>query len=606
MHPARAACTPCALLAVDEPMSCAYTCRIEGKHAWMWRPSDGLDSSPMTEDVANLLEDMGFRVLLQVPINHVHVDLGLPNHGVAVEVEGHTHITRNTGEMLGAPILKHRLLNALGQKVVRMHYAIWKGRTWEYRNAVLEQMLRQNGVKFPSWDENQASPHSHKRCIGALASDWRECATAAYLRRQSHTYVKGLGAAMHDSEDEGSDSGCDDTETSTAWSAPAPAMHTSEADAAAVDCGGDDALSAWSASAPLARGSDNNAAAGSDASGSDTEADRHSDARRSDVATASGDDSSGSAAVIDAARRASDSPSNGDGSGNITVAASDGSSSESAGATHEDGDSHSAAGMPDADAGGSAAATLSDDGASNRSEADSTAHAHEHGIDAADPSDKHDGCRESEGIALESGIIACQPAGGVDAADTAVSVASGSASAIESSPGASGSDAAAVAHETVSASESAASSGKDAKPNVSAAALNAAADGSDTATAAADGQNIDTPAAPANDSGKETAPAADIGGGTDVWAASDDSAGGSDTAAAADGASGRDVWAPASDDDSSDDDTPDASEEDIERRAQTIAMLQYRRGVLNKHQLLMKAAQRAAARKAPLLGKRRE
>lgn len=72
--------------------------------------------------VAKVLETL--RVRHEVEAEH-DIDILLPEHGVALEVDGPAHFLRNTGHPMGHTIMKRRLLELLGYRVVSIPHFEW-------------------------------------------------------------------------------------------------------------------------------------------------------------------------------------------------------------------------------------------------------------------------------------------------------------------------------------------------------------------------------------------------------------------------------------------------------------------------------------------------
>lgn len=53
------------------------------------------------------------------------VDLFMPAGNIVIEVDGPTHFARNAPWMLGSTAFKHRLLEAMGMKVVSINLEDW-------------------------------------------------------------------------------------------------------------------------------------------------------------------------------------------------------------------------------------------------------------------------------------------------------------------------------------------------------------------------------------------------------------------------------------------------------------------------------------------------
>lgn len=108
-------------------------CRHRGNHSWLWAHANPT-ATHVQESLHSALLSLG------LPARRAHdtaggipVDVALPTPKIAIELASRTHCTTNTGQLLGASQLKHRLLTALGWRVLHIPCAAWPATLPEQR-----------------------------------------------------------------------------------------------------------------------------------------------------------------------------------------------------------------------------------------------------------------------------------------------------------------------------------------------------------------------------------------------------------------------------------------------------------------------------------------
>lgn len=133
-------------------------------------------------EVVGVLDDAGFECTLE-HIDGYPIDIALLKEKIAVEVDGPFQFTRNTSEPLGVSLLKRRVLEGRGWKVISIPHFIWmslrtKVRRSVYLQNIIEQLDCQRPAKFPrtyvkqketssdhgalQMDSKPQQPHDHK------------------------------------------------------------------------------------------------------------------------------------------------------------------------------------------------------------------------------------------------------------------------------------------------------------------------------------------------------------------------------------------------------------------------------------------------------------
>ena len=90
-----------------------------------------LQESVFQKEISSCLTSLGISHVCEDTRWQMSVDIYIPDRRIAIEAEGPSHFTRNTHQPLGHTAFKHRLLRAMGCKVLSIDVLDWdtlKGR----------------------------------------------------------------------------------------------------------------------------------------------------------------------------------------------------------------------------------------------------------------------------------------------------------------------------------------------------------------------------------------------------------------------------------------------------------------------------------------------
>eukprot|EP00808_Paulinella_micropora_P012063 g19425.t1 len=113
---------------------------------------DRIESSVLHMEVSNSIDSLGLSHINEDSTTGLSVDIALPDHKVAIEVDGPSHFLTGSADgvenrYIGTTILKQRLLQKMGWKVISIPYFDWAalGGSNE-RTSYLQQKLQKAGL----------------------------------------------------------------------------------------------------------------------------------------------------------------------------------------------------------------------------------------------------------------------------------------------------------------------------------------------------------------------------------------------------------------------------------------------------------------------------
>eukprot|EP00808_Paulinella_micropora_P000031 g33242.t1 len=109
---------------------------------------EAVDSSKLHKEVSKVLRDEGVPHVNEDTSSGLWVDTGMPEHRVIIEVDGPTHFVASSVESKRpkydfATLFKHRLLRAMGWRVVSVQFYKWEDLRPEERALYLRRKLRE-------------------------------------------------------------------------------------------------------------------------------------------------------------------------------------------------------------------------------------------------------------------------------------------------------------------------------------------------------------------------------------------------------------------------------------------------------------------------------
>lgn len=81
--------------------------------------------SSYQRSLAICLKSLGLTFGQEVNLSGLVVDIHIPSLNLAIELDGPTHFTRNTAEPLGPTVFKHRIIKAMGLKLMSVTIDEW-------------------------------------------------------------------------------------------------------------------------------------------------------------------------------------------------------------------------------------------------------------------------------------------------------------------------------------------------------------------------------------------------------------------------------------------------------------------------------------------------
>ena len=100
---------------------------VAARQAWkadVKQKSNKQDSS-YVRDISNSALGLGLKLLHEDTSSGYAVDIAIPALKVAIEADGPTHRSRNTGQLLGATVVKQRHVRAAGWHLVNLAHDDW-------------------------------------------------------------------------------------------------------------------------------------------------------------------------------------------------------------------------------------------------------------------------------------------------------------------------------------------------------------------------------------------------------------------------------------------------------------------------------------------------
>ncbi|XP_024533092.1 RAP domain-containing protein, chloroplastic-like [Selaginella moellendorffii] len=109
--------------------------------AWEKERSSRKSTSFLQKDIERFLVCTGRQWIPEYVDADYSLDFAMKGGKVAIEVNGPSHFARNTGDLLGHTVLKHRLLEAAGWKIISASYAEWENLQGESEHVDFIQKL---------------------------------------------------------------------------------------------------------------------------------------------------------------------------------------------------------------------------------------------------------------------------------------------------------------------------------------------------------------------------------------------------------------------------------------------------------------------------------
>ena len=81
--------------------------------------------SSYVRDISDIIVGFGMAYIQEYTSPHYAVDIALSALKVAIEVDGPTHRSRNTGQALGATAMKQRHVRAAGWRLMTVSHSEW-------------------------------------------------------------------------------------------------------------------------------------------------------------------------------------------------------------------------------------------------------------------------------------------------------------------------------------------------------------------------------------------------------------------------------------------------------------------------------------------------
>ncbi len=130
------------------------------------------------KDVSRALDELDWKHKYEwVTAEGLSLDLAKPRQRIAIEYDGPSHYVTGDGgppRINGTTAFKHRLLEALGWRVIHIPYFEWgEQRTWNDKKAYLRQKLGlppPAGSRTSSITSGGSSPRSGRSCAGSITS----------------------------------------------------------------------------------------------------------------------------------------------------------------------------------------------------------------------------------------------------------------------------------------------------------------------------------------------------------------------------------------------------------------------------------------------------
>lgn len=89
------------------------------------RKKSNKQDSSYVRDITHSALGLGLKVLHEDTSSGYAVDIAIPALKVAIEADGPTHRSRNTGQLLGATVVKQRHVCAAGWHLVNVAHDVW-------------------------------------------------------------------------------------------------------------------------------------------------------------------------------------------------------------------------------------------------------------------------------------------------------------------------------------------------------------------------------------------------------------------------------------------------------------------------------------------------